>query len=290
MTQLQETENRTSPAATTWAAEFLLRPGESREILGRWMSSNAIHENKKRRATQVITGSFPCRKWLHKLYSTSASFANSAAGKKNRVGRKKKRVVSLWKQSPTSKVQATRRKSRVSPRRITIVGSFYCDRSWNMAMRTEISSSSEKIRTSNSPHCGETPKLNNEHLFPWTEVEEAARNIMSDEQEDDGREPEEGQADPYADVFFGKRRPDAVNPTLMTILDKKGKNIFVLEFKRTSDQRSDYRKRGEARAAKQHNVLVKSLQTVMRKRPLGTWNAKLVTFVGGTCGSVNAGA
>ena len=132
MTQLQETENRTSPAATTWVAEFLLRPGESREILGRWMSSNAIHENKKRRATQVITGSFPCRKWLHKLYSTSASFANSAAGKKKRVGRKKKRVVSLWKQSPTSKVQATSRKSRVSPRRITVVGSFYCDRSWNI--------------------------------------------------------------------------------------------------------------------------------------------------------------
>ena len=50
----------------------------------------------------------------------------------------------------------------------------------------------------------------------------------------------------------------------------------------------DYREKGEARAAKQHNVLVKSLQTVMRKRPLGTWNAKLVTFVGGTCGSVNA--
>ena len=69
MTQLQEAENRTSPAATTWAAEFLLRPGESREILGQWMSSNAIHENKKRRATQIVTGSFPCRKWLHKLYS-----------------------------------------------------------------------------------------------------------------------------------------------------------------------------------------------------------------------------
>ena len=37
MTQLQEAENRTSPAATTWAAEFLLRPEESREILGQWM-------------------------------------------------------------------------------------------------------------------------------------------------------------------------------------------------------------------------------------------------------------
>ena len=54
--------------------EFLLRPGESREILGQWMSSNAIHENKKRRATQVITGSFPCRKWLHKLYSHISPF------------------------------------------------------------------------------------------------------------------------------------------------------------------------------------------------------------------------
>jgi len=94
-------------------------------------------------------------------------------------------------------------------------------------------------------------------------------------------EPVEVQDDPYVDVVFGKRRPDAV------ILDKAGKNIFVLEFKRTSDQRSDYRERGEARAAKQHNVLVKSLLTVMRKRPLGTWNAKLITFVGGTCGSVN---
>ena len=56
MTQLQETENRTSPAATTWAAEFLLRPGESCEILGQWMSSNEVQENKR---TQVITCSFP---------------------------------------------------------------------------------------------------------------------------------------------------------------------------------------------------------------------------------------
>ena len=38
--------------------------------------------------------------------------------------------------------------------------------------------------------------------------------------------------------------------------------VFVLEFKRTSDQRSDYRERGEARAAKQHNVLVKSRSNI----------------------------
>jgi hypothetical protein len=64
MLHLQETENRQSPGATTWAAEFLVREGESREFLVLWFVSGAIHEAKKRRATQVITCSFPCGKWL----------------------------------------------------------------------------------------------------------------------------------------------------------------------------------------------------------------------------------
>ena len=62
-------------------------------------------------------------------------------------------------------------------------------------------------------------------------------------------ESEEGQDESYADVLFGKRRPDAV------ILDKPlaDKTVFVLlvlELKRTCDrtcdQRSDYWERGEA--------------------------------------------
>jgi hypothetical protein len=60
-------ERPTKPAATTWAAEFLLREGESRECLGSWIHSNAVHEAKKRRAKQVITCSFPCGKWLHRI-------------------------------------------------------------------------------------------------------------------------------------------------------------------------------------------------------------------------------
>ena len=34
MLQLQEVEDKKTPAATTWAAEFLLREGESRKFLG----------------------------------------------------------------------------------------------------------------------------------------------------------------------------------------------------------------------------------------------------------------
>jgi len=67
MLQLQEMDNWGKLATTTWAAEFLLRDGESREFLGSWMNSSAVHEAKKRRAKQVITFSFPCGKWLHMI-------------------------------------------------------------------------------------------------------------------------------------------------------------------------------------------------------------------------------
>jgi hypothetical protein len=41
MLQLQEVEDRKTPAATTWAAECLLREEESREFLGFWITSGA---------------------------------------------------------------------------------------------------------------------------------------------------------------------------------------------------------------------------------------------------------
>ena len=48
MRQLQETEDRQTPGATTWAADFLNREGERREFLDLWFASGAVHEAKKR--------------------------------------------------------------------------------------------------------------------------------------------------------------------------------------------------------------------------------------------------
>ena len=58
------------------------------------------------------------------------------------------------------------------------------------------------------------------------------------------------EADPYNEVIFGRRRPDSV------AIEWTGKTVYVLEFKRTSDQRQDYREQGERRARVQHDVLV----------------------------------
>ena len=65
--------------------------------------------------------------------------------------------------------------------------------------------------------------------------------------------------------------------------------VYVLEFKRTSDQRRDYREKGEACARAQHDVLIRSLGKVAGETESEgeRWKAKLIVFVGGTCGSVH---
>jgi hypothetical protein len=84
-------------------------------------------------------------------------------------------------------------------------------------------------------------------------------------------------------TIFGRRRPDSV------AIEWTSKTVYVLEFKRTSDQRQDYRERGECRARDQHDVLVKSLETVAKEAEgeNAGWTVKLIIFVGGTCGSVH---
>jgi hypothetical protein len=73
------------------------------------------------------------------------------------------------------------------------------------------------------------------------------------------------------------------------VVDWANKVLFVLEFKRTSDQRRDYRERGESRAKAQHDILIKSLEKLARDAD--DENAgrkiKLLIIVGGTSGSVN---
>ena len=77
-------------------------------------------------------------------------------------------------------------------------------------------------------------------------------------------------------VIFGQRRPDSL------AIDWINKMVYVLEFKRTSDQRRDYREKGEERARAQHDVLIRSLGKVAGETESEgeRWKAKLIVFVG----------
>jgi hypothetical protein len=45
------------------------------------------------------------------------------------------------------------------------------------------------------------------------------------------------EKEPSEEVIFGQRRPDSL------AIDWNNKMVYVLEFKRTSDQRRDYREK-----------------------------------------------
>jgi len=115
-----------------------------------------------------------------------------------------------------------------------------------------------------------------------TRLAEMIKDHEDGEREND-QEVDRDETDPYNEVTFGRRRPDSV------VVDWTNKILFVLEFKRTSDQRRDYRELGEPRARAQYNILIRSLEKVAGEAEgeNGGWQIKLIIFVGGTSGSVN---
>ena len=63
----------------------------------------------------------------------------------------------------------------------------------------------------------------------------------------------------YDEVIFGRSRPDSV------AIEWTSKTVYVLEFKRTLDPRHNFCEQGKRRARAQHDVLVKSLDTVAKE-------------------------
>ncbi len=104
-------------------------------------------------------------------------------------------------------------------------------------------------------------------ILPWDEIADEAERLLEsdqvnrqvpdddpvDKEQEDDQVVDRDERDPYNEVTFGRRRPDSIT------VDWTSKVLYVLEFKRTSDQRQNYRERGESRARAQHGVLVKSL-------------------------------
>jgi ribonuclease HI len=293
MTQLQEVENWSKPAATTWAAEFLLREGESRECLGSWINSSAVHEAKKRRAKQVITCSFPCGKWLHMIGVRKSPRCELCRGER----RKDKASDEALPFETVAHLQSAGCKAQKK----SVIGAH--NRCWGylrgaILMHGEAKRNLEFIggeRDRQLQQLWAETRIGD--IFPWEDVEREAEQLLegtranvkdpegsgASQEKDDERIGDWDEADPYDEVIFGRRRPDSV------AIEWTSKTVYVLEFKRTSDQRHNYREHGERRARAQHDVLVKSLDTVAKeaKGENAGWTIKLIIFVGGTCGSVH---
>lgn len=285
MKQLQEEENRQTPAATTWAAEFLLREGESREILGQWMNAKHVNDRSRRRATQVITSSFPCGKWLHKIGARSSPKCELCM----------RRMTSDCEgtEAIPDETVAHIQSAGCALQKKSVIGAHNTCWKFLLGAITKHGSAKRDLEVIGGERDRQLTSLWQEtaigEILPWDRVEETAEMMLNTETrcEDDVKkeqqvDQEEEDWNHYNEVIFGKRRPDAVG------IDWANNVIFVMEFKRVSDQRRCYRSRGEERASKQHDVLIRSLEKVaLEMYGEGGWKVKLLVFVGGTSGSVH---
>ena len=109
------------------------------------------------------------------------------------------------------------------------------------------------------------------NVLPWEDIEDEAERLLalgkgsqkavkeghnSEEQEND-QEVERDETDPTTRSFLGEG--DLI---LSVVVDWANKVLYVLEIKRTSDQRRDDRERGESQAMAQNDILVRSLEKV----------------------------
>jgi hypothetical protein len=192
----------------------------------------------------------------------------------------------------TFKVQDVNRKRRASLGLTTGVGSIFSIPSPSMRRRNVTSNSLGKTKTDTWSHCGEKRtsetsyhgkilrmKRNGSFQRLLT-ISKGARNAANEghdnlEQEND-QEVERDEIDSYNEVIFGRRRPDSI------VVDWTNQVLFVLEFKRTSDQQRDYRERGASRAMTQHDIFIRSLEKVAgdAEGENGGWKIKLIIFVG----------
>jgi len=261
MLQLQETANWNEPAATTWSAEFLLREGEIRECLDSWINSSAVHESKKRRAKQVITCSFPCGKWLHRICTRKSPGCEL-------YKRERRKDTVLDDVLPLETV-ANLQSAGCKAQKKSVIGVH--NRCWGYLrgvnlMHDEAKRNLEFIGGERDRHLQqlwEETKIGD--ILPWEEVEREAERLLESTranernsenshaslEQDDDRTVDQDETDPYNEVIFGHSRPDSVT------IEWTIKTMYVLEFNRTSDQRQDYRERGECRTRDQHEVLVK---------------------------------
>jgi hypothetical protein len=55
------------PITSTFTADWFLREGQGRELLGEWMKKTAVKSQDQRRMLQTNSHTFPTNSWIHKI-------------------------------------------------------------------------------------------------------------------------------------------------------------------------------------------------------------------------------
>ena len=163
-----------NPSSHNMGCRFLLRAGGSKEFLGSWINSGAIHEAKKRRLTQVITCSFPCGKWLHVIGVEYGQAHVASSAEESEDNDKKRLNTCRKKQCRTFKVGSVKRKGRASVGSTTGVGSIFSAPPPNMGRRNE-KKRKHKVRQLES--LWRETKIGD--VSPWEDIADEAEGLLA---------------------------------------------------------------------------------------------------------------
>ena len=302
------------PVHRTWTADFMLREGQSRSELGKWLRDSKIALQKRRRMLQVLTNSFPCGVFLHKIGKLESDRCRlcqklGAEGPKEGIARE-----------TVGHIQSARCRGQ---REVVIAAHNRCVRAILKEVQKGGKQSTEVQVITEDGECSMTTLWQRQELLEicaWEQVKQAAwtarmerlgRQGTGMECEDEesnglwacegcqqmcsGREDQvsretgkccqcrrkEGKSQQGEDkckecwwASLDKQRFDGV------VIDRRNKvhRLLILEFKRRSDTRAEYWQEGMREAKEQYEDLCRGIMECVRDG----WECCFVPIVAGT--------
>ena len=261
-----------TPVTGTWSTNFLIREGQTREQLGKWLTKKSIPEKRRRRMLQLVTNSFPCGANVHRRQKNPCVLCKRELESTGRP---------VPSQLPDETVNHIQSAGCIAQRDVVTKAHNESIK----ALMDDVVKHGQRDRTL------EFVTLDSEHNLRTLWANTRCAEVCEAEELWQAAEPHEKAAREQAGISFDdtlhdnmaerfwRKRPDGV------ALDHEKKVCYLIEFKRTGDRWPDYRQRAEQRAERQYSSLVQGLSQAGQSRG---WAVQQIILVGGICGSVDA--
>ena len=262
------------PATSSWSTDFLVRTGESREELGKWLRNRAVPWKRRRRLIQVVTDTFPCGGWLHKIGRRATAECELCRRSKENSEGGAQGVV------PTESIGHIQSAGCAGQSEAVTAAHNKCIRDLMGDIQVHRKKKSNlTFLTMEEEHTISTlwEQDGCSEICSKEELWQAAKSDEMQIQLRGGDDVSCASEQQYEERFW-RRRLDGI------ALDSVGKKCYLIEFKRTRDRRHSYEERAMKVARQQYKSLLSGLQAVGQQKG---WKVEQLVFVGGTCGSVN---
>ena len=269
------------PITSTFTADWFLREGQGRELLGEWMKKTAVKSQDQRRMLQANSHTFPTNSWIHKitkhresdrcdlcrtLWMAEGRFKTEEELPKQTLGHIQHTCEALSAAHIDAHHQCWRlihgelaRLAAPGWKFLCVSGEKCLQTIWN-----DITADFKDVQYLN---------LTQDTIWNAARVREMARPLTSGEQ----RKIEEGiPREIVMKESFWRMRPDGI--AVLPPTENKAGTFCILEHKRMSDCCEHYLARAKKTAENQYATLCSAISTAIQRQG---WKVDQVSFITG---------